>query len=291
MRIGIVGAESSHTIHIASTLNVDRAIPGCEVTHVWGETDEAAGKAAAEGRIPTIVADPCEMIGAVDGVVVDHRHGEHHLPAARPFVEAGLPVFVDKPFCTDLDAGVEFVRFARERGVPVCSYSVLPLQQSALAFARDIARLGALRSLVTAGPADIDSEYGGVFFYAIHQVELICGLVDGEPTQVSAVRRGHDGVAAVTFESGPLAVVHCLKDWWGPGFVATAYGDKGVHHAALPFDEKMYLSGIQRFCEMFRTGREPAPPHSYLRCVAVLQAMQESFDTGGARDVRPIPAL
>ncbi len=42
MRIGIVGAENSHTVAIAKTLNVDNAVPGFEVTHVWGETPEFA---------------------------------------------------------------------------------------------------------------------------------------------------------------------------------------------------------------------------------------------------------
>ncbi len=47
MRIGIVGAENSHCAHIAKSLNVEGSLPGCEVTHVWGETPEFAAKAAA----------------------------------------------------------------------------------------------------------------------------------------------------------------------------------------------------------------------------------------------------
>ena len=42
MRIGIVGSENSHTIAIAKTLNIEKAVPGFEVTHVWGETVEFA---------------------------------------------------------------------------------------------------------------------------------------------------------------------------------------------------------------------------------------------------------
>jgi len=291
MHIGIVGAENSHTVHIARTLNVDKDVPGFEVTHVWGETPELAAKAAEEGRIPHVVADYREMIGQVEGVVVDHRHGKHHLPAARPFVEAGIPVFIDKPFCTDLEEGIEFVRFARAKRVPITSYSVLSLQRSALRFAEQMREVGTLRSLVTAGPVDIESEYGGVFFYAIHQVDLICNLIGGRPLYVSTMRHGTDGVAGVTFESGPMAVVMCLSNWWGPGFLATAYGDDGVRHAPLTFDEKMYLTGIRRFCEMFASKQEPTSPAAYLRPVAVLAAMQRSFDTDQPVAVQPVPDL
>jgi predicted dehydrogenase len=291
MRIGIVGSENSHTLHIAKTLNIEKAVPGFTVTHVWGETDELAAKAAKEGSIPNIVADPPQMIGAVDAVIVDHRHGKHHLPAARPFVEAGLPVFVDKPFCTDLAEGIEFVRFARARGAPITSYSVLSLQQSAARFAEDMKKVGRLRSLVTAGPVEIDSVHGGVFFYAIHQVDLICNLIAARPVSVVAARRGDDGMAVISFESGPFATVSCLKDWWAAGFTATAYGDEGVTHSALPFDENAYLTGIKRFCEMFTTRKEPASPQTYLQPVAVLEAMQRSFDTGRPVAVAAIPDL
>jgi predicted dehydrogenase len=291
MRIGIVGAENTHTAHIAKALNTDKDLPGFEVTHVWGETPEFAAKAAEEGGIPNIVPDYRDMIGAVDAIIVDQRHGKEHLPAARPFVEAGLPVFVDKPFCTDLREGVEFVRFARGKGVPITSFSVLSLQQSAVQFADDIEKLGRLRSLVTAGPADIESPYGGIFFYGIHQVDVIANLIPARPVEVATARHGEDAVAAITFESGPVVVVHCLKDWWPAGFVATAYGEEGVHHTALASDEKMYLAGIRRFCGMFQTGREPAPPSTYLRPVAILQAMQQSLDTGRPAPIPPIPDL
>ena len=63
MRIGIIGAENSHTAAIGKTLNVDHEVPGFEVTHVWGETPEFAAKAAAEGAIPNIVADPLRNAG------------------------------------------------------------------------------------------------------------------------------------------------------------------------------------------------------------------------------------
>ncbi len=291
MRIGIVGAENSHTVAIAKTLNTERAVPGFEVTYVWGETPELAAKASEDGRIPNVVADSQEMLGKVDAVLVDHRHGKYHLEAARPFVEAGVPVFVDKPLTTDLDEGIAFVRLAKAKKVPVTSYSVLSLQQSSLAFAEEMKGIGSLRSLVTAGPVDIESQYGGVFFYAVHQVDLICNLVEATPTSVSTVRQGKDGIATLTFDSGAFAVVHCLKDGWGAGFLATAYGSEKVAHATLGFDQNAYLSGIKRFCTMFETKVEPVPPATYLRPVAVLAAMQKSFDTKRAMRVKRIPKL
>ena len=291
MKIGIVGAENSHCAHIAKSLNVEKDLPGWEVTHVWGETAGFAAKAAQEGHIPTIVDDFTRMIGQVDGVVIDHRDGKHHLPAARPFVEAGVPVFVDKPLCTDLAEGIEFVRFARAKGVPVTSFSVISLQQSVLAFNEAARKLGGLRSVFTAGPCDVESEYGGVFFYGIHPVEMVCNLLGAAPLQVTTARHNADAIATVTFDGGPVATFAFLKDLWKPGFTAFAYGDKGAHYSELPFDQKMYLAGIRTFSTMFETKREPLPPLAYLRPVAILEAMQESLTKGKPAKVKPVPAL
>jgi predicted dehydrogenase len=291
MRIGIVGAENSHCVHIAKALNLESAFPECRVTHVWGETPELAAKAAEEAQIPTIVGDYEQMIGQVDGVVIDHRDGKHHLPAARPFVEAGIPVFVDKPFCTDLAEGVEFVRFARSKGVPITSFSVVSLQRSVKDFAAAAGKLGRLRAVQTAGPCDVQSEYGGVFFYGIHQVELVTNLLGLEAVQVVTARSGDDALATVVFDSGPIVTHAFLKDWWAVTFAASAYGDDGAHHAELPFDEKMYLPGIELFCRMFQSGEEPLPPAAYLRPVAILEAMDRSLGTGTASLVERLPEI
>ena len=289
MRIGIVGAENSHCTHIAKSLNIEHAVPDVEVTHVWGETGEFAAKAAEEGRIPNIVADPPDMIGHIDGVMLDHRDGKYHLPAARPFVEAGIPVFVDKPFCTDLAEGIEFVEFARSKNVPVTSFSTVPLQQSVLAFYEAAKRLGRLRSLITAGPCDVQSEYGGVFFYGIHQVEMATKFLGVEPLEVTTARHGDDAVAVVAFKDGPIVTHHLLKEWWAANFTAAAYGDDGAHHTELPWDKELYIAGIRLFTRMFESRQEAFPPADYLRPIAILQAMDQSLGTGSPAVVPPVP--
>ena len=127
MNIGVVGAET-HTAQLCEIVNLQRRIRGVRVSHVCGRTLSAGRAAAAAGRIPHIARKPEDLIGAVDAVVVDHIHGRHHLPAAKPLLEAGLPIFFDKPFCCSRSEGRRFLARAAELGVPVCSFSVMPMQ-------------------------------------------------------------------------------------------------------------------------------------------------------------------
>ena len=108
INIGIIGAENSHTIGFGKLFNINKKFPGVSVTHVWGETEEFAKNAMEKGHIQNMVKDPNEMLGKIDALIVDHRHGKYHLAAARPFIKAGIPAFIDKPFCYRLEEGKEF---------------------------------------------------------------------------------------------------------------------------------------------------------------------------------------
>ena len=78
-------------------------IPGARVTHLWTDNpDEAAGVAKA-ALIPEIVSRPEDVIGEVDAVLIATDDGLDHVHRARPFIEAGLPVFVDKPLATSVE--------------------------------------------------------------------------------------------------------------------------------------------------------------------------------------------
>ena len=75
-------------------------IPGARVTHLWTDDPADAPKVAAASLIDHIVEQPEDVIGQVDAVVVATDDGTDHVRRARPFVEAGLPVFIDKPMAT-----------------------------------------------------------------------------------------------------------------------------------------------------------------------------------------------
>ena len=58
------------------------------------------------------------MLGKIDALIVDHRHAKYHLEAATPFVKAGIPTFIDKPFCYRVEEGRKFLAMAHKLGNP-----------------------------------------------------------------------------------------------------------------------------------------------------------------------------
>ena len=279
MRIGIVGAENSHTVAIARTLNVDNAVRGARITHLWGETRALAQVAARDGSIPTIVDEPTHLIGQVDAAVVDHRHPKFHLPAARPLVEAGIPLFVDKPFCYRAREGRRFLARAAQLGVPICSFSVLPLQASFASLQRKVQRLGRLHAVVSTGPCDVRSRYGGVFFYGIHQVDMVLRILGYDVNQVG-IHKGKSGnhLATMSWRSGCVATMHLI----GSGsaqvpFHLSVVGTKGRLDQLIELDESMYLSGIRRFVRTFRRRQSLDSVASMLGPVIVLEGLEKAL--------------
>jgi len=140
--IGIIGAENSHTIGFGKMFNTDKKFPGMEVKYVWGETDEFAKRAMERGNIPNQVKDQAEMMGKIDALIVDHRHAKYHLDAAWPFVKAGIPTFIDKPFCYRAEKGKEFLQMAREVGTPVTSYSSIAHSAATFDIKKQVEEMG-----------------------------------------------------------------------------------------------------------------------------------------------------
>ena len=56
IRVGIIGAENSHSVNFGKMFNIDHKFPGVELTHIWGvKRMNLQRKTAEAGKIPNIV--------------------------------------------------------------------------------------------------------------------------------------------------------------------------------------------------------------------------------------------
>jgi predicted dehydrogenase len=277
LKIGIVGAECSHAAAVAKMCNVEKCVDA-RVEMIWGEKDEYAQKTAADGRIPVIVKDWREMLGKVDGVMIDHRHAKYHFEPAKFFLSNGVPTFVDKPFTFTLAEGKELIAIARRTKTPVTSFSCVHFQQDFLCFKAAVGRLGQVLSLASAGPADIESKWGGIYFYGVHQVDAIVALLGGGVSTVQFLRRGDNAVAILTYPKGPIVTMTCIKKGYPP-ICWSLLGEKGVAASSLQNDD-YWMKGLPVFLKMFAKKEQPFEAKRILAPIAVLEAMAKSLKTG-----------
>ena len=276
MNIGIIGAENSHAGQVAKLINVDKGIKGFAVTHLWGEKPEFSAKTAEMGKIPTIVKTPADMLGKVDGVMLDHRDGKFHLAAARPFVKAGIPVFVDKPMSCSLAEAKSFLTFRKACHAPVCTMSSIYYHEDMPAFRKRLAKIGKIRLLRLSGPGDWNSQWGGIWFYGIHQVELMIHLLGTGAAAASMSKNAKDSMAVVNYPDG-LTVEMAFLTECPYRFQIQAIGHDGSLDFTMGHDPKTLHCTTKIFTTMFRTRKEPFTDQRMLEPLAVLEAMARSL--------------
>ena len=86
-------------------------IPGAHITHVYCDRREDAEDVARCSLIPNVVDDPREMLGQVDAVICATDIGAQHVERCRPFIEADVPMFIDKPMVDNVEDLRTFVRW------------------------------------------------------------------------------------------------------------------------------------------------------------------------------------
>lgn len=277
IRIGIIGAENSHTIGYGKMFNVDKKFPGLEVKYVWGETEALAKTAMEKGSIPAMVKDPKEMMGKIDALIVDHRHGKYHLEAATPFVKAGIPTFIDKPFCYRVEEGKKFLAMAQKAGTPVTSYSGLAHSANTADIKEQVASMGEINHVVSYGPVDINSVWGGVFFYGVHLVEPLMYIFGEDIAKARVTRNEKNATASLAFANGMLATLIFMDKTYK--FEMYAETKSGITPLKSRLEEEEPGKAYTDMVEMFRTGKEPRSHQSILKGIAVLEALEKSVQS------------
>jgi hypothetical protein len=72
------------------------SIAGAKVTHLWTQDAELSRKVSRVSLIPNVVSHYEDLVGLVDGVILARDDPENHFAMARPFLEKGIPIFIDK---------------------------------------------------------------------------------------------------------------------------------------------------------------------------------------------------
>ncbi len=284
--IGIIGAENSHTIGYGKLFNIEKKFPGIEVKYVWGETEAFALKAQKEGHIPVIVKDPREMLGKIDALIVDHRHPKYHLPAATPFLEENIPIFIDKPFCYRVEEGKEFLDKARAKGVPVSSYSSIAQSNATFDIRDQVKEMKDIEQVVRYGVnhAGMHNQYGGIFFYGVHTVQPLMFMFGEDIREVRMTQNGENWTASIAYDNGLLATLVFTREHYGwSTYVTVKDGVKKlVSRVPEPDPPRNYADMVK----MFRTGELPRSYQSILNGVSVLEALEKSVESGKWEEVK-----
>lgn len=292
LKIGIVGSDNSHAIAFSRLCNAKKGddglrVSGARVTHLFGLKEDRNREVAEAGHIPNVVADPTEMMGQVDAVLVVFRHGDLHARYALPFVKAGVPTFVDKPLACSVADARRLVNAARKNDTPLTSFSTVRYAGDIVKLIKAVKARRPLTGGLVYGPADATSQYGGLIFYGIHAVEVMLEVFGYEAASVRAVRTKAGVVADVTYRDGATVSLQFITKG-ARGFGVLAHTQKGHVYQELDLST-CYRDGFRVFSRMFKTGKWPLTPAQLVRPVEIMSAIVKACETDEAVRLRRMP--
>ena len=281
-RVGILGTENSHAMAFAQILNgLNEEFKGqfddFRVVAVGGIDAEANQNVAEKCGIDTIVEKPEDMLGMVDAVMITCRDGKYHAPYARPFIEAGIPAFIDKPFTSDPAEALALAKLAKEKKVPLVGGSSVKLTDAVLKLKALADEHGenVVGGDVTA-PVSMTNDYGNFWFYASHLTEC-CLTIFGQQPEWAWASRTAKGVTVIVHYPAFDVTNHFIEGVYD--YTGTVITPKGVNYEVISLDN-IYAKECACFADMMRNG---VMSHSYEELVApvyLMAAIEESFETG-----------
>jgi hypothetical protein len=285
LRLGIIGLDTSHVVAFTKILNDagnSQHVKGAKVVAAFkgGSPDIPSSRDRIDRFTKTLVEDydvklyPSieAMCKNVDAVLLESVDGRPHLEQAKPVIEAGLPLFIDKPLAGSLKDALAIFDLAKKHKVPVFTSSSLRFAQATLAVRGG--SLGKVTHCETHSPCSLEAHHPDLFWYGIHGVESLFTVMGSE---CLSVKRGKtkDGKIEV---SGKWTRSRTGVFREGKGYGGKAIGKKGESEVGK-YDG--YAPLVREIVSFFKTGKPPVSPEESIAIYAFMEAADESKRRNG----------
>jgi hypothetical protein len=287
LRAGIIGLDTSHVVAFTRVFNDPKAAgdrtsvrivagypAGTDIpdsrNRVQGFTQQLRGMGVE------IVDSIPALLAKVDVVLLESVDGRPHLQQALPVLEAGKPLFIDKPFAGSLRDIVAIYDAARKHGVPVFSSSSLRYSTGPQAVRNGV--IGDVLGCDEYGPCPGEPHHPDFFWYGIHGVEMLFTCMGLGCESVTRISSPHFDVPVGRWKDGRLGSFRGLRQG-AIEYGGTAFGTKAIKPLGKNDSYAPLVSAIARF---FHTGQPPVSAEETLEIYAFMEAADESKRQGGA---------
>lgn len=292
IRIGIVDFDTSHVVAFTQRLNhigtteeqcVDGAkvVVGCPGESIMSpERIPEFTKTMQEYGVP-LVEEPAEIIGKVDAVLIEAVDGSVHYERAKPFLEAGIPMFIDKPFTCSLAGAKKIADLADKKGIPLFSSSSLRYALEVTALKEKGGEVGKVVGADTYSPASQHPRNPGFFNYGIHGIETLYALMGPGCQSVRCVSTEGTDVVTGLWEDGRIGTMRGTRQG-AHSYGFTAFCEKSVQVSTINA-AYIYRELLKRIVETFATGKPPIDISETIEIVAFIEAANSSAQQGGKK--------
>ncbi|TVP95747.1 MAG: gfo/Idh/MocA family oxidoreductase [Planctomycetaceae bacterium] len=287
-RLGIIGLDTSHSIAFTKAFNAEQADPAlgnCKVVaaYPWGSKTIESSSSRVPGYIEEvkklgveIVDSIDDLLGKVDGVLLETNDGGPRREQVMQVFAAGKPVFMDKPVAASLADVVAIYDAAEKLGVPTFSSSSLRYAQGVQEVRAG--EFGAVLGCDAHSPCALEPSHTDLYWYGIHGVEMLYTCMGTGCATVSRTSSDAFDLVVGQWTDGRIGTFRGIRSGPAP-YGGTAFTEKGTQPIG-PY--RGYQPLIVEIAKFFRTGQSPVSVEETLELYAFMEAADESKRRGGA---------
>lgn len=168
------------------------SIPGASVTSIFTQNKEMSTHIALASNIPNVCCSLEELITNVDAVLLARDDAQTHFEYAQPIIEAGLPIYIDKPLALTIkDAEKIFSLEQYDNQIFTCS--ALAYSPEMILSKEDKEAMRNIKCIDAVIPKYWET-------YSIHLIEPILKIIGYKRNVVDTVIKKNGDISSVVFE-------------------------------------------------------------------------------------------
>ncbi len=288
LRLGMIGLDTSHVIAFTNAINhpdaegelasmrVVAGYPGgTDIPPSRDRVEKFTNQLREKGL--TIVDSIPELLEHVDAILLESVDGRPHLEQARVVIEAGVPLFIDKPAAGSLADVIAIFDLAKKHNVPCFSTSSLRYTPDVIAYRTGEKDAGRVTGCATWGPCSMQPPMPDLFFYGVHGIEMLYTIM-GTGCE-SVTRTSTEGTDLVTgrWKDGRVGTYRGLRQG-KKDFGAVVFETDSIQWLKRSGGYEPLLQEIGRF---FKTSEPPVSAEETIEIFAFMEAAEESKRLGG----------
>ena len=261
---------------VATYLNVNRdtlGISGARVTHIWTQDRAISESISKSSQVDHVTENLADMIGHVNAVILGRDDPENHVAMAKPFIDAGIPIFIDKPVAITTE-DLNYFSEQSAIGKFIMSCSSVRYSNECRTAKQELANLGKLELITAVGKKDWIK-------YGVHTLEGIFMLLDDiKPVAVKHIGKKNKDIVHIEFENGCQCTLHLFMDI-APTSQISLFGQKGCRLIELKNSYSMFRDNIIEFIRSVEEGKSRLPFAKTENIIRTLIGANESLQQNG----------
>lgn len=250
-------------------------INAARVTHVWAQQKAIAQSIAKSSGIQKVCDNYTDMIGNVDAVLLCRDDPENHVEMAKPFIDANVPVFIDKPLASSR-ADLDYFKQEIQKGKFIMSCSSMRYANEVRVVKQEIHSLGEIQLVTAVGKKDWIK-------YGVHMLEAVFTLLnDSKATSVTNIGEPEKDIVKVTFDSGVIATIYLYKDV-APTFQVSVFGKTAWRLIDIKNSYSMFRDNIIEIIRSLQEGKPRLDFSKTENIITTLIAAEDSRNAGGIK--------